>query len=74
MDEHQKKRTMNKLKKTFLAILAVLVVWVIGGYIVLKKTFLQEFPELQGKPETGKWYEVAPKIATAVCRTARTVV
>lgn len=28
---------MNKLKKTFLAILAVLVVWVIGGYIVLKK-------------------------------------
>ena len=56
---------MNKLKKTFLAILAVLVVWVIGGYIVLKKTFLQESPELQGKPETGKWYEVAPEGAVS---------
>ena len=39
---------MNKLKKTFLAIWAVLVVWVIGGYIVLKKTFLQEFPQEGG--------------------------
>ena len=65
MDEHQKKRTMNILKKTFLAILAVLVVLAIGGYIVLKKTFLQEFPELQGKPETGKWYEVAPEGAVS---------
>ena len=32
-----------------------------GGYIALKKTFLQEFPELQGNPEIGKWYEVAPE-------------
>lgn len=37
----------------------------LGGDIALKKTFLQEFPELKGNPEIGKWYEVAPEGAVS---------
>ena len=54
---------MWKLKNLLLDVLALAAVKVFfwGGYIALKKTFLQEFPELQGNPEIGKWYEVAPE-------------
>ena len=48
---------MWKLKNLLLDVLALAAVKVFGGYIALKKTFLQEFPELQ----IGKWYEVAPE-------------
>ena len=53
---------MWKLKNLLLDVLALAAVkFFLGGYIALKKTFLQEFPELQGNPEIGKWYEVAPE-------------
>lgn len=56
---------MRRLKKLLIAALALAAVLVIGGYIALKKTFLLEFPELQGKPEVGKWYRVAPEGAVS---------
>ena len=56
---------MKKLKKVLLIVLSVLAILAIGGYFALKMTFLKEFPELQGKPETGKWYEVAPEGAVS---------
>lgn len=56
---------MRRLKKLLIAALALVAVLVIGGYIALKKTFLLEFPELQGKPEVGKWYRVAPEGAVS---------
>ena len=47
---------MWKLKNLLLDVLALAAVKFFfgGGYIALKKTFLQEFPELQGNPEIGK--------------------
>lgn len=48
------------MKKILAIALIGLVILAIGAFIVLKHSFLQEFPELQGEPEVGKWYEVTP--------------
>lgn len=48
------------MKKILAIALIGLAILAIGAFVVLKHSFLQEFPELQGEPEVGKWYEVSP--------------
>lgn len=43
-----------------LVILAIALSVGIGFYIKLKNTVLTEFPELEGTPVVGEWYEVTP--------------
>lgn len=56
---------MKRVKRVVLTVSAVVAIMAIGGYIALKMTFLQAFPELQGEPQTGKWYEITPEGAVS---------
>lgn len=57
---------MRRRKRTGLVVaVAIAGLVVLGGGVALKKTFLMEFPELRGTPETGTWYEVAPEGAVS---------
>ncbi len=52
---------MTKRKKILIALLVVVAVIPICTCAALKNTIFLEFPELQGEPEVGKWYEVSPE-------------
>jgi len=41
-------------------IAGVIILAVIFGAIFLKMTFFKTFPELNGTPEIGKWYQITP--------------
>lgn len=62
---------MNKLKRkhivlgVILVIVAIVLAVVIGIFIKIKNTFLIEFPELEGSPIEGEWYQVTPDDAIA---------
>lgn len=62
---------MNKLKRkhivlgVILIIVAIVLAVVIGIFIKIKNTFLIEFPELEGSPIEGEWYQVTPDDAIA---------
>ena len=62
---------MNKLKRkhivlgVILVIVAIVLAVVIGIFIKIKKTFLIEYPELEGSPIEGEWYQVTPDDAIA---------
>ena len=62
---------MNKLKRkhivigVILVIVAIVLAIVIGIFIKIKNTFLIEFPELEGSPIEGEWYQVTPDDAIA---------
>lgn len=62
---------MNKLKRkhivigVILVIVAIVLAVVIGILIKIKNTFLIEFPELEGSPIEGEWYQVTPDDAIA---------
>ena len=62
---------MNKLKRkhivlgAILIIVAIVLAVVIGIFIKIKNTFLIEFPELEGSPIEGEWYQVTPDDAIA---------
>ena len=38
----------------------IIVVIIIATTIFLKMTFFKTFPELNGTPEIGKWYQITP--------------
>ena len=62
---------MNKLKRkhvvlgVILIIVAIVLAVVIGIFIKIKNTFLIEYPELEGSPIEGEWYQVTPDDAIA---------
>ncbi len=53
------KKRRGKVKKVLIILTCVIVVLTLGAFALLKMTFLKSFPKLKGKPEIGKWYEVA---------------
>lgn len=62
---------MNELKRkhvvlgVILIIVAIVLAVVIGIFIKIKNTFLIEYPELEGSPIEGEWYQVTPDDAIA---------
>lgn len=55
MENAKRKR---KLEKILIFIGILITVIALGIFIFLKLTVLRTFPELQGEPEIGKWYEI----------------
>ncbi|MBR2671811.1 MAG: pectin acetylesterase [Oscillospiraceae bacterium] len=53
------KKKHGIIKKILLILACIIVMLAIGGFVLLKNTFLKSFPKLKGEPEIGKWYEVA---------------
>lgn len=53
------KKKHGTVKKILLIFACVIVVLAVCAFVLLKMTFLKSFPKLKGKPEIGKWYEVA---------------
>ncbi len=57
---------MKSIKRKHIVLAVILVILAIalsvgiGFYIKLKNTVLTEFPELEGTPIVGEWYEVTP--------------
>lgn len=57
---------MKKTKRKHIAlgviliIVTIVLVAVIGVFIKIKNTFLIEYPELDGSPIEGEWYQVTP--------------
>ena len=52
------KKKHRKVKRILLILACVMILFVIGAFVLLKKTILKSFPKLTGEPEIGKWYEV----------------
>jgi len=53
----------NKMSRWWIIlgiIAGVIILAVIFGAIFLKMTFFKTFPELNGTPEIGKWYQITP--------------
>lgn len=56
-------KTKNKKSRWWIIlgiIAGVIILAVIFGAIFLKMTFFKTFPELNGTPEIGKWYQITP--------------
>ncbi len=53
-------KNKHKIRNIILILVAVCIA---GAVLFLKTTILKSFPELQGEPEVGKWYEVPVKEA-----------
>ncbi len=62
---------MKNIKRKHIVLAVILVILAIalsvgiGFYIKLKNTVLTEFPELEGTPVEGEWYEVTPPDAVS---------
>lgn len=59
------KKKTKKWVKVMLIAGAVVIVLAIAVFAVLKMTFLRKFPELNGEPTIGQWYNIAPEGAMA---------
>ena len=46
--------------KIFAILMAVILLLVIAVVVFLKMTFLKSFPELNGEPKVGVWYQITP--------------
>lgn len=56
-------KTKNKKSRWWIIlgiIAGVIILGVIFGAIFLKMTFFKTFPELNGTPEIGEWYQITP--------------
>lgn len=49
--------------KIFAILMAVILLLVIAVVVFLKMTFLKSFPELNGEPKVGVWYQITPENA-----------
>lgn len=59
METIKKKKSWWKI--TLAVLLALLIVLGVTVGVIMKKTVLVKYPELEGKPETGTWYRITPK-------------
>ena len=61
MKQENTKKQTHRLRTVLLVVLAILIVLAIAVMIFLKNTVLLSYPMLEGHPETGKWYSIAPE-------------
>ena len=54
----ERKKPKSKLKIILGIIIIAFLVIALGVFVFLKQSFLKSFPELNGEPEPGTWYEV----------------
>jgi hypothetical protein len=61
----EKTRSKSKLKTVLIVLGIVVFAIALGIFVFLKQSFLKTFPELEGKPEIGKWYDIPVAGATS---------
>ena len=61
----EKTRSKSKLKTVLIVLGIVVFAIALGIFVFLKQSFLKTFPELEGEPEIGKWYDIPVAGATS---------
>ena len=60
---HTEEKKKHIALKIFAILMAVILLLVIAVVVFLKMTFLKSFPELNGEPKVGVWYQITPENA-----------
>lgn len=61
MEQKNTKKQTHRLRTVILVVFAIMIVLTIAMMVFLKNTVLLSYPKLEGYPEAGKWYSIAPE-------------